>query len=89
VVYVAEINLTKQNRRRNTYIIKFKKIQRNNSYVNFWHRSFTFNSNKSPAGRPDRPRTQHNYHHDTKVKPEVATAIIELLMMVGKTPETC
>jgi hypothetical protein len=22
-----------------------------------------------PAGRPDRPRTQHNYHHDTKVKP--------------------
>jgi hypothetical protein len=38
-----------------------------------------------PAG----PRTQHNYHHDTKVKPEAATAVIELLMMGGKTPETC
>jgi hypothetical protein len=34
-------------------------------------------------------RTQHVYHHDTKVKPEAATAIIELLMMGGKTPETC
>jgi len=41
------------------------------------------------AGRPARPRTQHNYHHDMKVKPEAATAIIELLMMGGKTPETC
>ena len=95
---------------------------------NFWYRSFTFNSNKSPtwcnnfsvyypdlclqlnmfrassrpssgaqwlqwqplilpsyrgdsravfvtgpAGRPARPRT----HHDTKVKPEAATAVIE------------
>jgi hypothetical protein len=42
-----------------------------------------------PAGRPARPRTQHDYHHDTKVKPEAATAVIELLMMGGKTPETC
>ena len=25
-----------------------------------------------------RPRTQHDYHHDTKVKPEAATAVIEL-----------
>ena len=31
----------------------------------------------------------HDYHHDTKVKPEAATAIIELLMMGGKTSETC
>ena len=38
---------------------------------------------------PDRPRTQHDYHHDTKVKPEAATAVIELLMMGGKTSETC
>jgi hypothetical protein len=38
---------------------------------------------------PARPRTQHGYHHDTKVKPEAATAVIELLMMGGKTPETC
>ena len=42
-----------------------------------------------PAGRPARPRTQHDYHHDMKVKPEAATAVIELLMMGGKTPETC
>jgi hypothetical protein len=41
-----------------------------------------------PTGRPARPRTQHDYHHDTKVKPEAATAVIELLMMGGKTPET-
>ena len=38
-----------------------------------------------PAG----PRTQHGYHHDTKVKPEAATAVIELLIMGGRTPETC
>ena len=41
------------------------------------------------AGRPVRPRTQHGYHHDTKVKPEAATAVIELLIMGGSTPETC
>jgi hypothetical protein len=33
--------------------------------------------------------TQHDYHHVTKVKPEAVTAVIELLMMGGKTPETC
>jgi len=38
---------------------------------------------------PARPRTQHGYHHDTKVKPKAATAVIELLMMGGRTPETC
>jgi hypothetical protein len=38
---------------------------------------------------PARPQTQHDCHHDTKVKPEAATAVIELLMMGGKTPETC
>jgi hypothetical protein len=42
-----------------------------------------------PAGRAAQPRTQHDYHHDRKVKPEAATAVIELLMMGGKTPETC
>jgi hypothetical protein len=41
------------------------------------------------SGRPAWPRTQHDYHHDTKVKPEAATAVIELLRMGGKTPETC
>ena len=44
---------------------------------------------RSRPGRPAQPRTQHDYHHDTKVKPEAATAVIELLMMCGKTPETC
>ena len=38
---------------------------------------------------PVRPRTQHGYHHDTKVKPDAATAVIELLTMSGRTPETC
>jgi hypothetical protein len=40
------------------------------------------------AGRP-RPRTEHDCHHDTKVKLEAATAVIELLMMGEKTPEMC
>ena len=41
------------------------------------------------SGRPARPRTQHNYRHDKMVKSEAATAVIELLMMGRKTPETC
>jgi hypothetical protein len=32
------------------------------------------------SGRP--------YHHDTKLKPEADTEVIELLMMGGKAPET-
>ena len=30
-----------------------------------------------------------SWWHNTKVKPEAATTVIELLMMGGKTPETC
>jgi hypothetical protein len=41
------------------------------------------------SGRPIRPRTRHDCHHNMKVKPEAATAVTELLMMGGKTPETC
>jgi hypothetical protein len=41
------------------------------------------------AGRPAGQRPRHGYHHDTKVKPEAATAVIELLMIGGRTPETC
>ena len=41
------------------------------------------------SGQLARPRTQHGCHHDTKVKPEAAPAVIELLMMGRKTPETC
>jgi hypothetical protein len=40
------------------------------------------------CSRPARPRTQHDYHHDTEVKPEAATAVTEMLMMGGKRPET-
>jgi hypothetical protein len=40
-----------------------------------------------PASRPARPRKQHDYHHDTKVKPEATTAVIELLMMGEKRPK--
>ena len=32
---------------------------------------------------------QHCYHHAPTVKPEVATAVVELLMMGVMTPETC
>jgi hypothetical protein len=34
-------------------------------------------------------RTQHDYHHDTKIKTMAATAVFELLMMGSKTPKTC
>jgi hypothetical protein len=38
--------------------------------------------------RPARPQKQHNCQHNTKVNPEAAIAVIELLMMGGKTPKT-
>jgi len=41
-----------------------------------------------PGGRPDHGQ-QHCYHHDPKVKPEAVTAVVELLMMCVRTPETC
>jgi hypothetical protein len=34
-----------------------------------------------------RPLTQHDCHHVKKVKPEAAIAVIELLMMGGKSPK--
>ena len=42
-------------------------------------------------GRADRPdhNQQHCSHHAPKVKPEAVTAIVELLMMGVRTPETC
>jgi hypothetical protein len=40
------------------------------------------------AGWPDHDQ-QHCYHHTPKVKPEAATAVVALLMMGGRTPETC
>jgi hypothetical protein len=41
-----------------------------------------------PADRPDHDQ-QHCYLHAPKVKPEVVTAFVELLMMGVRTPETC
>jgi hypothetical protein len=32
---------------------------------------------------------QHCYHHVPTVKPEAATAVVELLMMGVRMPETC
>jgi hypothetical protein len=32
---------------------------------------------------------QHSYHHVPTVKPEAATAVVELLMMVKRMPKTC
>ena len=43
-------------------------------------------------GRADRPDhdQQHCYHHSpTTLKPEAATAVVELLRMGVRTPETC
>ena len=54
------------------------------TFVSWWESCCV----RGRAGRPARPRTQHDYHHYTKVKPEAATAVIELLMMGGKMPET-
>jgi len=35
------------------------------------------------------PAGPHCYHHAPTVKPEAATAVVELLMMGVRTPETC
>jgi hypothetical protein len=43
---------------------------------------------RRPFGRPDHDQ-QHCCHHARKLKPEAATAVIELLMMGVRTPETC
>jgi len=43
------------------------------------------------CGRADRPKhdQQHCYHRDSKVKPEAAPAVVDLLMMGVRMPETC
>jgi hypothetical protein len=61
--------------------------------VNFINRKsrtriISFRIQLQPAGRPDHDQ-QHCYHHAPTVKPEAATAVVELLMMSVKTPETC
>jgi hypothetical protein len=43
---------------------------------------------RGQAGWPDHDQ-QHCYHRPPTVKPEAATAVVELLMMGVRTPETC
>ena len=43
---------------------------------------------RGQAGWPDHDQ-QHCYHHAPKVKPEAPTAVVELLMMGMRMPETC
>jgi len=47
----------------------------------------------SAVGRGRAGRTghdqQHRYHHAPTVKPEAATAVVELLIMGVRTPEKC
>jgi len=38
--------------------------------------------------RPDHDQ-QHFYHHTPMVKPEAATAVVEILMMGVRMPKTC
>jgi hypothetical protein len=41
-----------------------------------------------PAGWPDHDQ-QHCHHHALKVKLETDAAVVEILMMGVRTPETC
>jgi hypothetical protein len=41
-----------------------------------------------PDVRPDHDQ-QHCYHHAPTIKSEAVTAVVELLMMGVRTPETC
>jgi hypothetical protein len=41
-----------------------------------------------PLGRPDHDQ-QHCYYHALKVKPEAATAVVELMVMGVRMPKTC
>jgi len=41
-----------------------------------------------PVNRPDHDQ-QHCYHRAPTVKPEAATAVVDLLMMCVRTSETC
>jgi hypothetical protein len=43
---------------------------------------------RGQAGRSDHDK-QHWYHHAPTVKPEAATAVVELMTMGVLTPETC
>jgi len=54
------------------------------TFVSWWQSCCV----RGRAGRPDHDQ-QHCYHHTPNVKPEADTAVVELLMMGVRTPETC
>jgi hypothetical protein len=60
-----------------------------NISVDTLHKGDTVDDDVDDDNNNNNSRTQHDYHHDTKVKPEAPTAVIEFLMLGGKTPETC
>jgi hypothetical protein len=47
-----------------------------------------FRASSCPSSGAQQLQQQHCYHHAPKVKPEAATAVVELLMMGVRTPET-
>jgi len=55
---------------------------------NHTHTQMELNNIQPQTARPKHEQ-QHGYHHNTKVKPEAATAVVELLMMGMRMPETC
>jgi hypothetical protein len=66
----------------------FRASSRPSSGVRAWSGPRTSNGVVGPAGLPDHDQ-QHCYHHAPTVKSEAATAVVELLMMGVRTPETC
>jgi len=64
----------------------------NNCNSGLWfYRRKSGGSSVVGRGRADRADhdQQHCYHHALKVKPEAAPAVVELLMMGVRKPETC
>jgi hypothetical protein len=52
-----------------------------------YYLTFIYSPTCFGRNRPDHDQ-QHCYHHAPKVRPEAATAVVELLMMGVRTPET-
>ena len=55
---------------------------------NSGHDSSAVGRGRAGYHRPDHDQ-QHCYHHAPTVKPEAVTAVVELLVMGVRTPETC
>ena len=81
---VIYLNCTMMHGRTNLKFVNSKQAGEIYSYTNIKRKL-----HKTIAAIWFNNKTQHDCHHDTKVKPEAATAVTELLMMGGETPETC